>query len=95
MKKKPTLSSSEVAQLAEKLVGILECDETSMALMTLLIVHLEEVREDYIAFSLATDAIKQRLFVVTPDSEQAQKRFEAKAKAQRGTLLEFPNAKAS
>lgn len=91
--KTPTLSYHEIDRLAVKLAGVLECDSDSMALLTLLINHLEQVREDSIPFHLATSSIKSRLFAVTIESGEAQRSFEAKAKAQRGRLLDFQQAK--
>lgn len=87
------LTQDEVKRIAEKLAVALEHDEEHIALLLLLFDHLEEVAEKpdpYLDLWGSLFTIKQHLFVGTPASGDAQKKFHAESYANRGKLLLWP-----
>lgn len=93
--KPPLLTDAEVERIAEKLATALEHDAEEIALLLLLVGHLERVREDAVAFGSVVFEIKKKLFIGTCAAEDAQQRFEAEALAKRGTLLAWPSEQAA
>lgn len=85
------LSIPEAERIAQKLAIALEYETESIALLLLLINHLEAVREDMIEFTNATFSVKQKLFVGTTAASNAQTAFETKAMMKRGDLLLWPS----
>lgn len=81
------LTDAEVQRIAERLAAILEYDEESIALITLLFDYLETVGPSL--FSGATYTIKKHLFVGTNAADYAQEKFQADAFVNRGKLLQW------
>lgn len=87
------LTEPEAERIAEKLACALENDAEDIALLLLLINHLEAIRDDFLEFSLSASSIKQKLFIGTSAASDAQSQFETEALATRGKLLMWPTEK--
>lgn len=87
---KPKLTLDEVQRVAEKIAVSLEHDSSDMALMMLLLDHLERTQRNAPEFSCAMITIKNAMFTGTIEASEAQDRFEANAYTNRGKLLLWP-----
>lgn len=85
----PLLTGDEVQNLSIRLAQILYNDSENIAALTLLLDYLYHLREDPGMFSTTISTIKTFLFVYTPESVDAQLRFEVAAFRNRGKLLPF------
>lgn len=88
---KPHLDEREIQRIAEKLATDLEHDSESIALMTMLFDHLENISPSNPALWSAIYTIKTHLFIGTNASSKAQDQFLAEAYKNRGKLLLWPN----
>jgi hypothetical protein len=96
--KKPTtdrsqerpLTDAELQRITERLAGVLFNDSEDIALLTILLNHLE--RQPSIAeVANSVDAIKKHLFTDTNEADIARRAFQATALKNRGTLLLWPS----
>lgn len=84
------LTVPELQRLSEKLAIALNYDSDSIALLTLLFDHLEQLRNEPVLISSSIGTINDRLFVGTPEASEAQKQFSEEAFKNRGKLLLWP-----
>jgi len=87
---KPQLTDAEVQRIAEKLAVALEHRAEDIGLITLLFDHLQTLVIEDEDISLPIYVIKRSLFVGTTEADEAQRQFQSRAYANRGTLLLWP-----
>ncbi|HEY6242430.1 MAG TPA: hypothetical protein VIX17_00705 [Pyrinomonadaceae bacterium] len=89
----PLLTHAEIERIADRLAVLLENDYEGIGLLTLLLAHLERIQFDRLNIDSVLQTTKRRLFAGSPDSEEAQDKFEEKLWRDRAELLKFPNEK--
>lgn len=87
------LEPDEIKRIAEKIAVRVEHDAEEISLLLLFFDHLEalaEKKDTYCEMWTALYDFKQHLFLGTSASDDAQRRFQANAYANRGKLLLWP-----
>lgn len=93
--KPQTLTTAEIQRIADKLSASLQNDSEDLALLTLLLDHLEQVRTDQPTFSGDVYNFKNQLFINTSEGCDAQQQFQADAFKNRGKLLRWPGKRSA
>ena len=85
------LTYVELQRLGDKLATAMDYDSNSIALLTLLFDHIEQLRDEPVLISSVITTINDRLFAGTPEASDAQKHFASEAFKNRGRLLLWPS----
>jgi hypothetical protein len=87
----PLLTSAEIQRIAEKIAVEMEHDADRIALITLVISHLEHCYHNSLDPWDTLYTLRKYLFVGTSEMDRAQERFQSEAFKNRGRLLLWPS----